>query len=251
MRVPQHILGEIQKLPPISLEEMDEVKLMKRTDTKFVIHEKDLAPILKGIQNQYKVLETDGHRAMTYSSLYFDTPLKKFYTDHHNRKVRRTKIRIRKYVESNVCFLEIKQKDGKGRTTKTRIPITKITPNLSQDSLAFIQNTTNRTFTLEPIIWNTFNRITLVNKNNKERLTIDLNISYKTEDSFKAYHNLVIIEVKQERFNRNSSIVQELKSKLVNPYSISKYCIGMIGVYKGLKYNRFKSKLMKINKITA
>lgn len=251
MKISQNIKELIQELSPISLKEMDEVRLMKRTDTKFIIHEKDLIAVLKGIQDEYRILETDTHRIMTYSSLYFDTPLKKFYIDHHNRKVRRTKIRIRKYVESNTCFLEIKQKDGRGKTTKTRIPIDTITPNLSADALAFIQNTTKRTFDLKPIIWNTFNRITLVSKSAKERLTIDLNISFKINNSFKAYHNLVIIEVKQERFNRNSSIVQELKSKQVNPYSISKYCIGMIGVYDDLKYNRFKGKLMKINKITV
>ncbi|MEO9510950.1 MAG: polyphosphate polymerase domain-containing protein [Flavobacteriaceae bacterium] len=251
MRISQNIVALTQKLSPISLEEMDEVRLMKRTDTKFVIHEKDLASILKSIQNEYRVLQTNKHRAMTYSSLYFDTPLKKFYKDHHNQKVNRTKIRMRKYVESDICFLEVKQKDGRGKTTKTRTSIDEITPNLSMDSLEFIKNTTKRTFDLEPIIWNKFNRVTLVNKTAKERLTIDLNISFKINNSFKAYQNLVIIEVKQERFNRNSAIVQLLKSKQINPYSISKYCIGMIGVYDGLKYNRFKSKLMKINKITA
>lgn len=251
MKIAQNITQLTQKLFPISLEEMDEVRLMKRTDTKFVIHEKNLPSVLESIQNHYRILETNEHRIMTYWSLYFDTPLKKFYTDHHNKKVRRTKIRIRKYVESNTCFLEIKQKDGRGKTTKTRTSIDEITPSLSTDSLEFIQNTTKRTFELEPIIWNKFNRITLVSKAAKERLTIDLNISFKINNSFKAYHNLVIIEVKQERFNRNSSIVQQLKSKQVNPYSISKYCIGMIGVYDGLKYNRFKGKLMKINKITA
>ncbi|MEP5913671.1 MAG: VTC domain-containing protein, partial [Flavobacteriaceae bacterium] len=152
MRISQNIVALTQKLSPISLEEMDEVRLMKRTDTKFVIHEKDLASILKSIQNEYRVLQTNKHRAMTYSSLYFDTPLKKFYKDHHNQKVNRTKIRMRKYVESDICFLEVKQKDGRGKTTKTRTSIDEITPNLSMDSLEFIKNTTKRTFDLEPII---------------------------------------------------------------------------------------------------
>lgn len=241
----------VKELKPISLSEMDSVSLMKRTDTKFVIHERDLIAVLESIQDQYRVLEIDGNRILTYSSLYFDTEKKKFYHDHHNRKVNRTKIRMRKYVESDICFLEIKQKDGKGKTTKTRTSIPDFEPNLSDKSLSFIKETTKREFDLEPIIWNEFNRITLVNIEAKERLTIDLNLSFKQNNSFKAYNNLVIIEVKQERFSRTSPVVKQLKAIHINPYNISKYCIGMIGVYNDLKYNRFKKKLMKINKITA
>jgi len=171
-----HILGAFEI---ISLDEMNTVSLMKRTDTKFIIHEKELITVLKNIKDEYKILEVDGHRIMTYSSLYFDTPSKKFYHDHHNGKVNRTKIRMRKYVESDTCFLEVKQKDGKGKTNKTRTFIPDFETNLSHDSLDFIQNITNESFDLEPIIWNKFNRITLVNKTAQERLTIDLNLSFK------------------------------------------------------------------------
>lgn len=188
---------------------------------------------------------------MSYSSLYFDTKDKKFYKDHHNGKVNRTKIRIRKYVDSDTCFLEIKQKDGKGNTTKTRASINDFEQDLSDKSIGFINEITNSDLNLEPIIWNQFNRITLVNKIDKERLTVDLNLSFEKSGSFKIYNKLVIIEVKQERFTRTSPVVQQLKLKQINPYSISKYCIGMISIYDDLKYNRFKKKLMKINKITA
>lgn len=246
--MPQNL---IDKFSSISLEEMNGVSLMKRTDTKFVIHEKDLITVLEKIKNKYKVLEIDSHRIMTYSSLYFDTKTKKFYKDHHNEKINRIKIRIRKYVESGMCFLEIKQKDGKGKTTKTRTSIHDFETDLSDQSFEFIQQVTGKTFDLEPIIWNKFNRITLVDNTAKERLTIDLNLSFKINNSFKAYNNLVIIEVKQERFTRASPVIQELKAKQINPYSLSKYCIGMISVYNDLKYNRFKKKLIKINKITA
>lgn len=241
----------IKNFTPISLKEMDGVALMKRTDTKFIVHENELINVLSNIKDKYNVLEIENKRILTYSSLYFDTPNKKFYHDHHNKKVNRTKVRIRKYVESDICFLEIKQKDGKGNTTKTRILIDDFETELSNNSLDFINKTTNDTYELEPIIWNEFNRMTLVNKTDKERLTIDFNISFKNEDSSKEYENLIIIEVKQERFKRTSPVVKELKSIQTNPYSISKYCIGMINIYEDLKQNRFKEKLIKIDKITA
>lgn len=247
----QQIKQLVNNLDPISLGEMDSVSLMKRTDTKFIIHQKQLIEVLEIIKNQYKVLEINENRILTYSSLYFDTENKKFYHDHHNGKVNRTKVRMRKYVESNICFLEIKQKDGKGKTTKSRIKINDFETDLSPNSIDFIQGVTSKKINLEPIIWNKFNRITLVNKNAMERLTIDLNLKFKMDTASKEFENLVIIELKQERFNRASPVVKSLKEKGINPYSISKYCIGMTNIYPHLKYNHFKRKILKINKITA
>jgi len=247
----QQIAHIVNNLDPITLGEMDGVSLMKRTDTKFVIHQKQLIEVLETIKDQYRVLEINENRFLTYSSLYFDTEDKKFYHDHHNGKVNRTKVRMRKYLESNICFLEVKQKDGKGKTTKSRIQINDFETDLSPKLVDFIDTTTSKKNNLTPIIWNKFNRITLVNKQAMERLTIDLGLQFKMDSSSKVFENLVIIEVKQERFDRTSPVVKSLKEKGINPYSMSKYCIGMTNIYPQLKYNRFKRKIIKINKITA
>ncbi len=232
----------------VSLEEINSAALLKRTDTKFIINRKDLISVLEDINGNYKVLEINKDRIMTYNSLYFDTKTKKFYHDHHNGRIRRTKIRMRKYVESNSCFLEIKQKDGSGRTNKSRIAISDFEINLSVASADFIRKTTQKDYDLLPSIWTQFNRITLVNKISKERVTIDLNLSYNINGSAKSYEDIVIVEVKQERYNRDSSIVKTLRKYRYHPYNISKYCIGMISLYSDFKYNAFKAKLLKINK---
>lgn len=241
----------IKSFKPISLSEMNSVALMKRRDTKFLVNKKELVAILKELKNDYKVLEINNDRIMSYSSLYFDTETNKFYNDHHNGKNNRIKIRQRKYVESDLCFLEIKQKNGKGETNKTRIPVKDFEINLTQDSKNFIANTTHQEFDLEPSLWNGFNRITLVNIKSKERVTLDLNLNYRINKVEKSFDNLVVIEVKQERFNRKSQIVKALKSIHNHPYSISKYCIGMISLYNDIKYNVFKRKLIKINNTIA
>lgn len=248
----QSIKDVIASFAAISLEEINSsVALMKRTDTKFIIPKQKLIKVLEDIKEDYKVLEIDEDRIMTYSSLYFDTNDNEFYNHHHNGKNNRTKIRQRKYVESNLCFLEIKQKNGKGETNKSRIEIPDFETNLSDHSMSFITRTTLKKYNLKPSLWNRFNRITLVNINTKERITIDLNLSYKINEIEKAYENLVVVEVKQERFNRNSKIVKTFKSLKEHPYSISKYCIGMVSLYKNLKYNIFKKKLLKINKLST
>ena len=90
---------------PISLAEMDEVKLMNRSDTKFVFSQKTLLNILPLIQSFYKVLEVDGVRLSSYKSLYYDTDDFQFYHQHHNGKTNRNKVRFREYVDSGLTFL--------------------------------------------------------------------------------------------------------------------------------------------------
>lgn len=246
-----NVAFQIDQFPSISLKEMDKYALMSRTDTKFVLHQEQLLSILKKIGDNYSVLEINNQRIMGYSSLYFDTAPKKFYHDHHNGKSYRLKIRMRKYLESDLCFLEVKQKDGRGNTNKNRIRIDDFETSLSSHSKEFIKETVASDFDLSPSIWNKFNRITLVNRFEKERVTIDLNLKFKINESEKYFKNLVVIEVKQEGLNRQSPIIKALKKKRLTPFSISKYCIGMISLYSDLKYNQFKSKLLVINKILA
>lgn len=229
---------------------MDKVSLMKRTDTKFVINIAYLPLILSEIKEKYQVLEVDGKRIMNYSSLYLDTNDFQFYHDHHNGKVNRLKIRQRKYVDSNLTFLEIKQKNGKGETNKSRIKIDDFQLDLSTKSKEFIEKVTEHQFKLQPSLWNNFNRITLVNLPDNERVTIDLQLSYTIGKKESDFEKLVIIEVKQGKLDRNSAIIQTLKNCRYNPYSISKYCIGIINLYDKIKYNRFKKKQLKVNKIS-
>jgi len=247
----QYIQEQIATFSPISLKEMDSVALMKRTDTKFLIAKNKIPSVLAEIKEVYQVLEIDKNRLMTYASRYFDTENKSFYYAHHNGKINRIKIRIRQYIESKLTFLEVKQKDAKGNTTKSRIKMNDFEAKLSSKSIQFIKNITDNHFALGTSLSNEFNRITLVNIKNKERVTVDLNLSYVSGSEKKSYQNLAIVEVKQERVNRNSAIVKVLRKHRIFPYNVSKYCIGMISLYEGLKYNRFKPKLLKINKLIA
>lgn len=245
------LLRTVNQFNPISLDEMNAVALMKRKDTKFIINISHLPSILEGIKDSYRVLEVDGKRLMNYSSLYLDTPQFKFYNDHHNGRVNRTKIRMRKYVDSNLTFIEIKKKNGKGETDKFRKEIADFEIELSQNTKDFIFKITQKKLDLEPSLWNNFNRITLVNLANQERVTIDVNLSFSIDNQEKLYNKLVVIELKQAKFDRTSEVFKVLKSYSCNPYSISKYCVGAVNLYQDLKYNLLKKKLLKIQKISA
>ena len=106
---------------PISLKDMDGVKLMNRTDTKFASQLSKLPKLLLQLQPFYNVLTINSKVIQDYKSLYYDTKERKFYIDHHNSRVNRNKIRFREYVGSNLTFLEIKRKNNKGKTIKKRI----------------------------------------------------------------------------------------------------------------------------------
>ena len=233
----------------ISLDEMNGVSLMKRVDTKFILSESQLLKVFSKIQKDYKVLEIDNERLMQYSTLYFDTQNKKCFKEHHNGKLNRYKIRMRKYLVSDICFLEVKKKNNLGVTNKTRKQIKDFETILSSDSKEFIYNSQINDLLLEPALYNNFNRITLVNKNYPERVTIDTNLSFKSADKEKIFDNLVVIEIKQEGKRLNTVMNKALKLMSILPTNFSKYCLGITNTFDNIKSNRFKEINLKINKL--
>jgi hypothetical protein len=247
-------MNEIKELldpfEPITLQEMDRVKLMNRMDTKFAFRFSELNTLLPLLTLNYRVLTIEGTNTPHYESLYFDDERFSFFRDHHNGKGDRFKVRIRKYVESNLFFLEIKHKI-KGRTDKKRIVTDQFNEVLPESDLAFVQKELQANKNLVPTMWNSFQRITLVSKTENERLTLDFNILFEKDGVKKSFNQLVIAELKQEDLNRNSVFYQLMKGQRIRPYRLSKYCLGSVEIYgeEKLKFNRFKKKLLYLKKI--
>ncbi len=243
------ISNNLTKFSPISLKEMDNVSLLKRVDTKFLTTEKKLVEILTLISSEYNVLDIENKRLMKYSTLYFDSNDKILYKHHHNKKGNRHKIRIRKYVDSNICYLEVKKKNNVGVTNKFRCSIDDFETKLSPSSIKFIKKNTNYSHILNPVLSNTFNRFTLVNKKQPERVTIDSQILFKTDNSTKSLDKIVVIEVKHEKGKDNTAIYKALKMKKIPIVSFSKYCVGISNLIPSIKSNQFKEINLNINKI--
>ena len=233
----------------ISLEEMNGVSLLKRVDTKFLTSGSELSKLLPLLYSDYQILEIDGNRLMNYSTLYFDTKDFRCYMEHHNGKAKRHKIRIRRYVESDICFLEVKEKQNSGMTNKVRCSIEDFESDLSPKSKKFIEKATKKEWELEPALHNYFKRFTLVNTQRSERVTIDTGIEYKTNSTAKQFKNVVVIEVKQEKQNTRTPIYSTLKSNRIRTVSFSKYCMGVANIFAGVKSNKFKELNLKINQL--
>jgi len=232
---------------PISLSEMDKVKLMDRVDSKFILSFPILAPIIKTLGSRYRVLTINDHKVFNYRTDYFDTSELRMFSDHHNGKLNRYKIRQREYVESKIKFLEVKFKSNKGRVIKDRVE------KSLEDPVAFSRfvhkYTPYNPDNLNVILTNTFNRFTLVDNVMQERVTVDFNLSFADESKDIDLKNLVIIEVKQNKNNRNSYIFNVLREFGIRTQSVSKYCLGVSMLKRHSKFNNFKNTIHRINKL--
>ncbi len=233
---------------PITLQEMDSVKLMDRTDTKFVFKFDQLPSFLNQLMKDYKVLDVNGNKISRYESLYFDTKGFDLYHSHHRGKPSRFKIRFRKYVESDLNFFEVKFKTNKGRTIKDRVKQKEIDGFITEKAEDLLtKKTPLRSDNLEAKMWVNYSRITFVNKHSPERVTIDLNLTFKNNDNQKTIENLVIAEVKQDKACI-SAFLKLMKKQHIRQGAISKYCFGITQLFGTIKHNNFKPKLILIKK---
>ena len=245
--IEQDINSILNRFDSIDLKSlMNKAELMNRVDTKYFFSITELPSFLACLQEDYYVLEIKDIRQSPYESLYFDTPEYKMYLMHHNRKLNRYKIRYRRYISTDISFFEIKFKNNKKRTHKTRIPINQINTQVQENERQLIQTITPFDVKkLRPVLWVYYKRITLAHKKNEERITIDVGLHYKTQNKLVRHPELTVVEVKQARINRRSKAVQCLLNKRIFPDRISKYCLGILQT-ENVKYNRFKPKLLKI-----
>ncbi|MGY8989199.1 MAG: polyphosphate polymerase domain-containing protein, partial [Flavobacteriales bacterium] len=243
-----NLQSELNEFETITLSEMDDVKLMRRTDTKFVFNVLRLSKILEKLSRFYKVLSIDGNLIHDYKSLYFDTEDRKFYIEHHNRRVNRNKIRFREYVGSGLTFLEIKLKNNKGKTIKKRIKVDSISEEITEKQQIYIDKIVGYPIEVSAKQWINFSRVTFVHKTQKERLTMDINLTFNNQKDEGDLKNIVIAEVKQERMSRSSDFMRVAKEMSILPMRLSKYCMSTLSLNPKLKKNRFKEKSLFINK---
>lgn len=235
----------------MGLSELDAQNFSDRKDTKSIFSSAMVPHFIERLTALYKILEVSGTRIFHYESLYLDTPDLKFYNDHQRNKARRHKIRFRRYVDQGSSFFEIKTKNGKGRSSKTRIPTN---GDYSVLSAALKEAVRVRAETdpdsLSPSLQVAVHRITLLHKDGSEKVTLDFNVQFSSDGRVKELNDLVIAEVKQIKFNPNSDFFKIQKQLGIYPLSISKYCVGVASLNDHVKTNRFKASLMKIQKIT-
>lgn len=235
---------------PISLQEMDSVALLNRMDVKFAMPTGQLLQSMKNLQNDYRMLVVDGKRLNHYRTLYFDTPDFQLYQAHVNGRSERYKVRSREYVDTHLAFLEVKHKTRKDRTIKDRILTPHQVVRIGQDDSSWVESLTLLDGkALEPKLWNTFTRMTLVNKLASERVTLDVGLSFYTDSRSIRLNEIAIAELKMESNDYSSPFWREMRDQRVQPGSFSKYALGVALLYEGIKKNTLKPRIFWVEKM--
>ena len=248
----------ISKFEPITLAEMENVKLMERIDSKYVFPASKLPEILSEMTSTYRLLEINNIRSHRYESLYYDTKDFQLFKRHHLGRLNRWKLRFRKYVDSGgLTFFEIKFKNSKETTIKNRVKMKEVSHVIEGKAEKFLKEITPfAPEFFEPKMWVNYSRMTYVNKFMEERLTIDTDLHFvkATPDgkiSEARFPQMVIAEAKRGKASSVSEFIRMIRQNAIRESGISKYCFGIYNLFNEVKKNNFKPRVRFIHKMAG
>lgn len=244
---------------PISLDALNaKAAMLERLDNKYVVQGPVLAVAADEFAALFDVLEIDHQRAFTYETCYFDDPERRSYYDHHQGRRQRMKVRVRRYVDAGLCFLEVKLKDKRGITVKKRMPYDAAKADLLDDrAMHHVRQCHEALYgrpfdrALEPVLRMRYRRVTLVAREGGERMTIDSDIRFLAgPDTFGPPPGVFIVETKSAHGHGLADVV--LRRHHQHPTTgCSKYCVGMSVTGAVHKFNRFRPALRKLGALAA
>ncbi len=218
-----------------------DAQLLSRKEKKFLMTREQCLWLISGLIKSYYALEIEGTRIGCDRTEYYDTDSFQIYLPHHNGKANRHKLRSRYYFTTDETYLEVKERQNTGRTVKKRIQ-TDGSPSLPDpDAGAFLESVFPYDFRLfHPVLATFYNRVTLVSKDFRERITFDLNLAFHNGKNACSYQDIVVGEIKYDRSLLRSMAFTALRMMRIYKTGFSKYCIGVSLLYQEQKHNRFK-----------
>ena len=231
----------VAEMPCVQLGEVNEAAaLQTRIDRKYVVA-LDLLDRLD-FDEHVMVLEIDTRRHFHYATTYFDTKERDLYLDTAYRRPSRFKVRIRSYVDSGLTLLEVKRKDGRSKTVKSRQPVATgaelscLTPSMRAFVNAEVD--TELTDRLGIAATTRFNRTTAVDTVVGARYTIDRNVRADTPDGrIASLADAAVVETKSS--GGPTPLDRFLWSQNIRPASFSKYCTAMATLEPSLPANHW------------
>jgi VTC domain len=230
--------------------------MLERLDNKYVVHRSVLEAACNEFARSFDILEIDGQRAFTYETCYFDDANHGCYHDHHQGRRRRLKVRVRRYVDAGLCFVEVKLKDKRGITVKKRLKVDwDEYRTLGARALEHVERSHRDLYgepfgrELAPVLEMSYRRITLVAREGGERMTIDQGISFLRADGQSTTDpDLFVVETKSANGNGQADAI--LRGLHQHPTDgCSKYCVGMAATGAVSRFNRFRPALRKLGQL--
>ena len=235
----------VAKLSAVGLDDLRHAaELQIRKDRKYIVPLNDLTDIL--IDNGLSVLEIDGRRSFHYESVYFDTSDLLTYKAAAHKRRRRFKVRTRSYMDSGLCWIEVKVRSGRGMNEKHRLPydITK-RDRLTEEGLDFINgfgSVAAANTHLRPVLTTRYDRITLLEEETSSRVTVD--IGFEAEDRRGDKTGLADVAIVETKTDGNPcSIDHALWAAHHRPTKISKFAAGLAVLTPGLPANKWNRAL--------
>jgi hypothetical protein len=237
----------------ISLTELvSRAALLHRTDRKYLADGAQAQAFLDASIDSHQVLAIARRRSTTYCSTYFDTDRWTACRDHVQGRRRRWKIRRRLYVEDGLCRIEVKTKDGRGRTDKVSMDVDSLQHRGALTNLerAFIRDTLGPrgvevdVDALSPSAEVSYERASLTDSGCGTRITLDWGLRFASahgEVWLDSDH--VLIETKGSV--RPSSSDRLLWRSGLRPQGLSKYTAGVSLLAPGIADNDVRSLLGK------
>lgn len=237
----------VRGFAPISLDQLNEsAEMLSRIDNKYVVDRWSLERVLPDLLVQFDILEIEDRRMFTYETRYFDDAERSAYYEHHQGLRKGFKVRVRRYADAGLSFLEVKVKGRRGMTVKHRLPYS-LEPDesLSNEAFTFARDTYAGhygkpfKYALQPALDIRYQRITLVAKLGGERMTIDARLQFWNRDkALDAPSDVFIVETK-------SALGRGFADKCLRRVhcrptkKCSKYCVGMAALGEVTRWNRF------------
>jgi hypothetical protein len=245
----EDVAASVSALPSVDLPALDAgAALLTRVDRKYVVPMATFQRLVHTLGDEWSALEIDGRRLFGYASVYFDSPDLLTYRAHLQGRRRRYKVRVRRYVDSDDCLLEVKHKGLRGRTVKQRQPH----PAGSQSDLGehgrqFVLDSLRShreppIATFGPVVATSNRRATLASLADTARLTVDADLTCGWDGRSTALREgHVVLESKVE--GHASAVDRILRSFGERPVAISKYCVGVASLDLGVPTNPWRRTL--------
>ncbi len=238
----------------ISLEQLNlRAAMLERLDNKYVVSADILTLAADRLSQAFDVLDIEGVRAFSYDTCYFDDGVAQSYHHHQQGRRKRCKVRVRRYREAGLCFVEVKLKDKRGITVKRRMPYDgDLFRVLDSRAMAHVDASHQAIYAeafamdLRPVIEMSYRRMTLVAKEGGERMTIDSGIEFRSGSQRRTVApDLFIVETKSARGNGLADKVLRALHAHPTP-GCSKYCVGMAALHKVQRINQFLPALRRL-----
>jgi hypothetical protein len=168
------------------------------------------------------------------------------YWAHVQARRKRFKCRSRRYLDSGLCFFELKLKGGRGETIKHKMAYDEtkwdqVTPEAATFLYDHLHADYGMLFAepLRPTLRTRYQRATLTASTFPERITCDFNLEFATCSGCEGLMApvYVLVETKSER--GRGAADQLLWQLGVRPSGGSKYCLGLSLVQPDLRSNPF------------